>query len=63
MLTNRVNDTEARLAFAKQANVQYDFAEFRILSEQNFHHVEFFWAQTGDAASTLTSGVARSSGL
>jgi hypothetical protein len=40
MLTNRVNDTEASLAFARQV-IGQETANFRILSEQNFHGVEF----------------------
>jgi hypothetical protein len=32
-----VNNTEAR-----QVIGQYEFADFRILSEQNFHNVEFW---------------------
>jgi hypothetical protein len=51
MLTNRVNDTEASLAYARQVIGQEEFADFRILSEQNFHGVEFWEARTGKAAS------------
>jgi hypothetical protein len=40
MLTNRASDTEASLAFARQVIGQYECADFRILSEQNFHDVE-----------------------
>jgi hypothetical protein len=61
MLTNRVNDTEARLTSARQVIGQEELADFRILSEQRFHDVEFWGAWTGEAASTLTSGIAQSS--
>jgi hypothetical protein len=61
MLTNRVNDTEASLAFARHVTGKEDFADFRILSEQNFHDVEFWGAQTRGATSTLTLGVGQSS--
>jgi hypothetical protein len=63
MLTNRVNDKEASVAFAQQVIGKYEFSDFRILSEQNFHDDEFLGARTRGAASTLTLGVAQSSRL
>jgi hypothetical protein len=56
MLTNQVNDREASLAFAGQVIGQYEFADFRILSEQNFHDVKFWGNQKEKPASTLTLG-------
>jgi hypothetical protein len=61
MLTNQVNDIEASLAYTRQVIGQYEFADFRILSEQNFHNVEFWEARTREAASTLILAVAQSS--
>jgi hypothetical protein len=63
MQTNRVNDTEASLAYTQQVIGLYEFADFRILSEQNFHDVEFWEARIGGAASSLVLAVARSSQL
>jgi hypothetical protein len=42
------------VAYAQQVIGQKEFADFRILSEQNFHDVEFWEARTGGAASSLT---------
>jgi hypothetical protein len=63
MLTNRVNDTEAGLAYTPQVISLYEIADFSILSEQNFCDVEFWEAQTGGAASTLILAVTQSSRL
>jgi hypothetical protein len=52
-----------KLAYTRAVTGQYEFAEFRILSEQNFHDVEFWGAWTGEADSTLILAVARSSRL
>jgi hypothetical protein len=56
-----VNDTEASLAYTRQVIGLYEFADFRILSEQNFYDVEFWEARTGEAASILILAVAQSS--
>jgi hypothetical protein len=60
MLTNRMNNTEASLAYTRQDIGLYEFAGFRILSEENSYDVEFWEARTGEAASTLIVAVTRS---
>jgi hypothetical protein len=62
MLTNRVNDTEASLAYTRQVIGQEEFADIRILSGQNFHDVEF-WEVRTEAAITLILAVAQKSRL
>jgi hypothetical protein len=63
LLTNRVNNTEAKLTFERQVIGQEEFVDFRILSEHNFYDVEILGVRTGEAASTLNLEVARSSRL
>jgi hypothetical protein len=53
MQTNRVNNTGASLAFARKVIGQYEFADFRILNEQNFNDVEFWLMR--EPAGTPTS--------